>query len=384
MQLVHEAALCVCNLRQTRGLTQKGFEAVNGLPFLASDMAVHGLLTAHTVEEAEALQLALGLIRRSRRHFAANVLAIDPHRLESYTKRQTRRHRLNTKGKPVKVLNTFFCIDADTAQPVCFTIGTAARTVAQATPGLMDLAAVILQPPPRSCLVAADTEHFVLDLFDHATNRTPFDLVVPLPEYECFRKKYARIPADQFTPRWAGITTARVPYEPADPRIDPLYLMVQRSGERDDDYAFKGFISTTERPEAEVLTCQYPKRWHIEEFFNTSQDLGWGRAGTQNLNVRYGHMTMALLAQAAIHELRNRLGTPFRDWSADHMPKNLFGGLDGDIRVSEETIIVTYYNAPRSLRLGEHLEHLPQKLCQEDIDPHIPWLYNFKLDFRFR
>jgi hypothetical protein len=27
---------------------------------------------------------------------------------------------------------------------------------------------------------------------------------------------------------------------------------------------------------------------------------------------------------------------------------------------------------------------LPQILEREKVDPRIPWLYNFKLDFRFR
>jgi hypothetical protein len=33
----------------------------------------------------------------------------------------------------------FFCLDADTKQPVCFTTGTSARTVTQATPELLKL-----------------------------------------------------------------------------------------------------------------------------------------------------------------------------------------------------------------------------------------------------
>jgi hypothetical protein len=32
---------------------------------------------------------------------------------------------------------------------------------------------------------------------------------------------------------------------------------------------------------------------------------------TLNLNVRYGQMTSALVAQAAIHQMRQRLGEPF-------------------------------------------------------------------------
>jgi hypothetical protein len=39
----------------------------------------------------------------------------------------------------------------------------------------------------------------------------------------------------------------------------------------------------------------------VEEFFNDHHKLGWKKAGTLNLNIRYGQMTMALIAQAAIH-----------------------------------------------------------------------------------
>ena len=41
MQLINESALCVTGIRQKRTLSQKGFEVVNGLPFVASDKAIH-------------------------------------------------------------------------------------------------------------------------------------------------------------------------------------------------------------------------------------------------------------------------------------------------------------------------------------------------------
>ncbi|GAF86945.1 unnamed protein product, partial [marine sediment metagenome] len=59
------------------------------------------------------------------------------------------------------------------------------------------------------------------------------------------------------------------------------------------------FLCTGDRNEVEDLSVNYPERWHIEEFFNNDQALGWNRAGTMNLNIQYGKMTMALLAQAA-------------------------------------------------------------------------------------
>ena len=136
--------------------------------------------------------------------------------------------------------------------------------------------------------------------------------------------------------------------------------------------------------EVQLLTEQFPKRWHIEEFFNSNQALGWNRSGTMNLNIRYGQMTLALIAQAAIHQLRTRLGQPVGRWDADHFAKHLFQGLAGDVRVKKDTIIVTYYNAPDADLLRSHYEGLPETLMNQHLEPGIPWLYGFKLDFRFR
>ncbi len=62
----------------------------------------------------------------------------------------------------------------------------------------------------------------------------------------------------------------------------------------------------------------------------------------------------------------------------------IFRGIDGDIRIRDNTVLVTLYNAPHPDLLKPHYENLPQILEREHVDPRIPWLYNFKLDFRFR
>jgi len=182
LQLVHEAALCVSGIRQGRGLSQRGFELANGLPFVAADTAIHDLLDAHTVAQARTLQIALGLLRRTRGHFQGHRLAIDPHRLRSWSQRQMRRHRFQSQQEATahKMAQTFFVLDADTHQPVCLTTGTAARTVTQATPELLDLAATILQPgtPGREpALVLADGEHFCAQLVDDLRQRYGFELL---------------------------------------------------------------------------------------------------------------------------------------------------------------------------------------------------------------
>ena len=166
LQVVHEAALCTHGRRAQRSLSQRGFELANGLPFLASDPAIHDLLDAHTVAEAEGLQATLGQIRRARGHYRGSLLVIDPHRTRSYTKRHVRRYRAKGHARSYKMAQTFFCLDAHTGQPVAFTTATAARTVSVATPPLLTLAARILAPHPPRPLVLDDTEHYTAALLD--------------------------------------------------------------------------------------------------------------------------------------------------------------------------------------------------------------------------
>jgi hypothetical protein len=384
LQLVHESALCVPAIRERQALQNRGFELANGLPFVATDMAIHELLAAHTIAEAKDLQLALGKVRRASGHFQGRVLLIDPHRTRSYSKRRMRRHIQEKNCRAVSVAQTFFCLDGDTKQPLGFVTGTSARTVTAATPELLDLAAGVCGPDTQSKLVLADTEHFTRELLDQLHQDTRFDLLVPMPLTEKLRRRLQALPDELFTRRWAGYATAKLPYALTTSQRGPFFQFVQRLGEQGGRYSYKAFLSTSDADEVQALTAEYPKRWHLEEFFNTHQALGWDRSGSQNLNIRYGHMTMGLVAQALLHGLRQRLGLPQSEWACKTLATALLRGLEGDIRVEEDTIVVTYYNAPNVGPLEQAYTGLPAKLQAEGIDPRVPWLYDFKLDFRFR
>jgi len=384
MQLLHEAALCVTGIRQSRCLRHRGFELANGLPFVAADRTIHDLLDAHSIAEAEAVQVALGRIRYACGHYRGKVLAIDPHRLLSHSKRRMRVRKSNKNSKAAKTTQTFFCLDADTSEPLCLTIGTSAPTVSQVTGHLLDLAGRILPKQDRRPLVLADCEHFTVELVENIYRDSAFDLVVPMPGQPYILKLLKAIPPEQFTRRWAGMATAKVPQAFGNSDAGPFHLFAQRSRETPREHRYKGFLCTDDRDEVETLTVHFPKRWHIEEFFNANEDLGWRRAGTQNMHIRYGQMTMALLAQASICQLRQRLVDPVDQWNAKHLAKEIFCGLDGGLRVHGDTVVITYYNAPNAAMLREHFEGLPERLEAEGIPPGIPWLYNLKLDFRFK
>ena len=132
------------------------------------------------------------------------------------------------------------------------------------------------------------------------------------------------------------------------------------------------------------MSVHYPQRWHVEEFkFN--QALGWHRAGTLNLNIRYGHMTLALVAQTVVVKLNRNLGTLPGIWTPPTSLRTSSAVWKGTCACrTGMTIVVTYYNAPNLEQLRQHYEHLPAKLTAQKVNPSIPWLYNFKLDFRFK
>jgi hypothetical protein len=107
--------MCLC--LTVSGTLQKGFELANGLPFVPTDLAIHDLLDAHTVAQAQQLQIGLGKLRRASHHFGGTLLALDPHRILSYSQRQMRRHRFHAEEKPAKMAQTFFLLDCHTGQP---------------------------------------------------------------------------------------------------------------------------------------------------------------------------------------------------------------------------------------------------------------------------
>jgi hypothetical protein len=386
LHLIHEAALCRPTLRSDRSLRHRGFELINGLPWLPTDGALHDLLEAHTMEQAQQLQIAWGKLRRASSHFPGQVLALDPHRLVSYSKRDMLRRRPSATEVAVKQAQTFFLLDAKTRQPLCLANASSSRQLSAATQELLELAKQILpSAQDQRPLIVADVEHFTVELLDYVRQHTPFDLLVPLRQTPALQKHYRALPQEMFVRHWAGFAIATETFHPRRSALtESCYRYIQRTGERPQDYHFQGFACTRARPEVVALTADFPDRWHIEEFFRFDQHLGWKRAGTLNLHIRLGQMTMALVAQGLIHQLRQRLGAPFDQWDAVHFARDLFGGLEGDLRVQQDTILITYYNAPHANRWKEHFENLPHRLQQEGIDSRIPWLYNFKLDFRFK
>jgi hypothetical protein len=82
--------------------------------------------------------------------------------------------------------------------------------------------------------------------------------------------------------------------------------------------------------------------------------------------------------------MRRRLGEPFSTWDARHFSKSLLSGLEGDVRVAGDTIMVAYYNAPHAERLRQHYQGRPERLTAEKIAPTVSLAVGVQTGFRFR
>jgi hypothetical protein len=113
-------------------LRHHGFELANGLPFLPSDGTLHDLLEAHTVAQAQQLQVTLGKLRRASGHFPGQLLVLDPHRPTSYSQRDMVKRRPAANQPAVKQAQMFFLLDAQSHQPVCLSNFSSARNLTDA------------------------------------------------------------------------------------------------------------------------------------------------------------------------------------------------------------------------------------------------------------
>ena len=376
MQMVSEASLCKQRVRKKNYLGHQGFELLNGLGFILTDEQVYELLSSHTVLQAQSLQEALMLARFNNGHYQGNTIAIDPHRIISSTRRVMPKKKKQPGEPSKKMLQTFFALDTKTGQPIGSGAGSSGVNTTKATIDLLKMVEKVNQ----KALILADKEHFTKDLAQYIKQHTQFDFLIPAPSTQRIQKIGRSL---AFQPLWAGYAVGETSFQFVGDKQE-YRLLVQREGEVNTQYNYMSFITTSNQPSVDLLSEKYPQRWSIEDFFNFDGAMGFDRASTFNLNIRYGKMSLAMIAQAATYQFRQKLPKPYNRWNAVHLADAVFSKIDGAISVKDDTIYVTCYNVPGELNLHHHFQNLPQKLISEGIDPRIPWLYNYKLDFKFK
>lgn len=379
LQLVNEAAVCVGRLRRKDSLCHQGFSLAGGLSVLATDESIHYLLDGQTMADYESLQQALLQLRRLDGHYTSSppVMVLDPHRMGSSTARMMPKKKKSPGQPSSKMMQGFFCNDMLSGQPLGFTLAASGKTCSQAT---LQLLWLMEHAGIDHGLIVADKEHFTRQITEYIYQHPGLDVLMPAP---AVKNRRALLAGLNYQPKWAGYAVAETAFYWKESDL-PFRLLAQREGETTDDYRYKAFLTTSKWDVVELLSKTYPRRWSIEEFFNFEGDMGWNRPSTFNLNIRYGKGSLALIAQAAAYRLRQHLPGRYKNWTAHSLSEKVFTNMEGDVRVKDDRIIVTYYRDHEPLNLKNTYSEISTRLENEGICPKIPWLMDYKLEFRFK
>ncbi len=376
LQMVNESALCLNRVRRKNSLGNQGFELANGMGALVTDEQVHDLLKNHTIEQTQTMLVNLGLQRQLSGHYRGDIIAIDPHRMISTSKRVMSKKRKNPGSPAQKMLQTFFSVCATTGQPIMATMSSTGIPTSLATSALLDRTAQIVRSPS---LVLADKEHFTKDILSYTKRSENYDILIPAIKTNVVKTILKELTYERL---WAGFAIAETTYSFS--RDKHVYrIIAERFGESEKDYAYNGFITTSKKDAKDLVCDNYDMRWNVEDYFRFENEMGIKRVSTHNLNIRYGKLALSMIAQAATYQMRTKLPKPYKRWDAKHLATEVLSWCDGDVRVENDTIIVTLYGKPKHLNEKDYV-NLPDILMSEGLKPEIPWLYNFKLDFKFK
>lgn len=376
LQLVNESALCTNRVRKKNSLSHQGFQLANGMGRLVTDEQVHKLLDQFTMEDVEGALTHLALHRQQLGHYSGEAIAIDPHRINSTSKRNMPKKKKGSNASAQKMIQIFLSLCTNTGQPIMATMASTGQTTTNATKQLITSTGRVIK---SDSLVLADKEHYTEEIISALHKHDHYDFLVPVLQSEKIKKLTSGLEYDR---KWAGFATAETYYK-LNKNNTPLRLIAQRTGERPQDYAYKAFVTSSGLSTDQLLTEEYDKRWSIEEFFKFEAGIGLNRALTHNLNIRYGKLAMSLIAQAVLYQLRQKLEQQYKIWNAMHLAREVLAWADGDISVKDNTIIVTFYGAQNHINKHDYIG-LPNKLIAQNINPKIPWLYDYMLDFRFK
>jgi len=107
MQVINETALCINRVRRKNSLGHQGFQLLNGMGRLVTDEQVHSLLDNHTMEQNKELFINLGIQRHLSGHYQGALIAIDPHRIFTSSKRIMAKKRKDPQASSQKMLQKF-------------------------------------------------------------------------------------------------------------------------------------------------------------------------------------------------------------------------------------------------------------------------------------
>ena len=236
LQLVNESALCVNRIRKKNSLGHQGFQLLNGMSRLVADEQVHLLLNSHTMKDTHNMMLNLGIQRKLSGHYKGDLIAIDPHRIISSSRRVMAKKKKKPNAPSQKMLQTFFSVSSETGQPIMATMSSTGMPTTKASLSLISTTDKIIKAPS---LLIADKEHFTNELFENVSNNRNLNLLTPAPNTQRVKNILKTL---EYTKLRAGFAIAET-YFYFDGQSTKHRFLAERLGEK--DYRYSGFLTTS-------------------------------------------------------------------------------------------------------------------------------------------
>lgn len=236
LQMVNEWALCANRIRRKNSFNHQGFQLLNGMSRLVSDEQVHYLLNGHTMKDAQNMMLNLGIQRNLSGHYQGDIIAVDPHRIISSTKRVVPKKKKKPDAPSQKMLQTFFCVSAQTGQPIMATMSSAGMPTTKATLELIKYTEQIINTPS---LLVADKEHFTKELFAKVSQNKNLDFLVPAQQTQRTKEIVSQLDYNRIS---EGMAVSETWFN-FDGEKTKHRLIVERFGEK--NYYYTPFLTTS-------------------------------------------------------------------------------------------------------------------------------------------
>ena len=159
----------------------------------------------------------------------------------------------------------------------------------------------------------------------------------------------------------------------------PLLMLVKQR----EDGKYFALLTPEHEMTPEIAMPTYTKRWRIENFFKDNRHLGIDHLPSMGLDVIQTVLSLRLLAFHAMDNFRHDLGSGYSRKTPESIYRELVDGVQGRVQLHRDVIRINIYGFEHETAAAAILTNLDAKLAKANVDPHIPWLGNRRIEFRF-
>jgi len=376
LQLIWEPIFgYVKGIRSVDSVSQADFGALSGLPFICSVSTEYRFLTESTIERSEQFQKHMGKRQVHLGYINGDVINMDVHSIKLYSRKEMKASYLSKDKSYGKAIRTFYTQDQTSTKPIFAKAAYSGTTVAQVTPQLVEANKEIFGGP---FLSVCDKEWFIGSLLDQLDKIHGIQVLLPVKRTSKRLSEMETIPFEEFKHRYENQPIARLVTE-----LDDFTGTMKMFVKRNDDGTFFALITNKKYFRAARAMEIYQKRWGIENFFNENIFLGLDQLPSLELNAIQTSLSLKMVSFNLVDNFRKNLPKPFCTMKPESIYEHFIQGVQGKVQMKKDKLHVDIYGFQHQDLVASLFKNLEQKLIDQNIDPHCPWLNDHVLSFSF-